>query len=246
MAHPVLHFTARVSQVVPTNPGEGFQLQLKKLLDPMGMPVWLGDEPIRAISIELSPTVEVQIVADEAQWFEYDKVPFSNLVAGKRYGLRRDEVHQKLKDFFQENPEARYVARIAKALFIPVVKDLPKRPWSLLLTQMVYREWSQRKKENATKRDFDDFGGVDLLRCLLRDVGSYGHHPQGSSVGMVSRWAANNMQGNDPVVELALGRWRHVTTEIGDKRLRKKKNQDGIHIGPWSCHGDLAAGWWVI
>lgn len=207
----------------------GFQAELKKLLHPML--VWLGDEPIRAISIQVLPTVEVQLVADEAEWFEYDKVPFSNLVARKRYGLRRDEVHQKLKDCFLNNPEARHVARIAKALFIPVVEDLEKIPWSLLLTEMVYREWIQRKKENdenATKRDL--FGGVDLLRCLLRDIGSYGHHPQGSSVGMASRWAANAMGRNGPVVEDALGRWRHVTTEIGDKRLRKK-HQD---ISIWS------------
>lgn len=203
------------------------------------MRVWLGDEPIMAISIQVLPTVEVQLVADEAEWFEYDKVPFSNLVARQRYGLRRDEVHQKLKDFFLNNPEATHVARIAKALFIPVVKDLEKRPWSLLLTQMVYREWIQRKKEHdehATKRDL--FVGVDVLRRLLRDICSYGHHPRGSSVGMVSRWAANSMKGNDPVVELALRRWRHVTREIGDERLRKKN----IRINPLSCAGSCMIG----
>ena len=70
----------------------GFKDKLGELLGPMNMPVWLGDEPIMAISIQLSPMVEVQLVPDKARWFEYDKVPFSNLVAGEKSGLGRDEV----------------------------------------------------------------------------------------------------------------------------------------------------------
>ena len=200
----------------------GFQAKLEKLLGPMNMTVWLGDEPIMAISIQLSPMVEVQLVADKAEWFEYNKVPFSNLVAGEKTGLGRDEVHENLKYFFRNHPEARYVARIAKALFTPIVKDLPKRPWSLILTHMVYREWMQQNKSKTTKTDF---GGVDLLRRLLRDIGSYGYHSGRSSAGMVARWAKNELGKDDKkVVQEALICWRDVITEIGDKRLGKTKS----------------------
>lgn len=200
----------------------GFKDKLGELLGPMNMPVWLGDEPIMAISIQLSPMVEVQLVPDKADWFEFDKVPFSNLMAGEKTGLGRDEVHEKFKDFFGKHPEARYVAIIAKALFTPILKDLPKSPWSLMLTHMVYREW---KQQNKSKTAQTDFGGVDLLRSLLRDIGSYGYQADGSSVGMVARWAKNEL-GRDvkKVVEQALIRMRDVVTEIGDERLRKTKS----------------------
>lgn len=188
----------------------------------MNMPVWLGGEPIMAISIQLSPMVEVQLVPEKAGWFEYDKVPFSNLVAGEKTGLTRDEVHDILKDFFGKHPEARYVAIIAKALFTPILKDLLKLPWSLMLTHMVYREW---KQQNKSKTAQTDFGGVDLLRRLLKDIGSYGFPSDGSSVGMVARWAKNEL-GRDvkKVVEQALIRMRDVVTEIGNERIEKTKS----------------------
>ena len=186
------------------------------------MNVSLGGGPIRAISIQRSPKVEVQLVAGDAEWYEHNKVPYSNLVAGQYAGLGRDETHQKLKDFFQENPQARYVARIAKALFMPLVKDLPKRPWSLILTHMVYRECIRNKRTEK-----NDFGGVALFKDLLRDIVSYGFQGTESSVGMVARWAKNSEGSDDATdVEEALRRWRDlVFKKIGDERLRQKRGK---------------------
>ena len=181
----------------------------------MNVSVSLGG-PIQAISIQVSPEVKVQLVAGEADWYEHNKVPYSNLVET----LGRDETHQKLKDFFLENPQARNVARIAKALLIPLVKDLPERPWSLILTHMVYHECIRNKRTNTT-----DFGGAGLLRDLLRDIVSYdGLSKDDSSVAMVARWA-NNSEGSDDAidVEKALTRWRDfVFKKIVDKRLGKE------------------------
>ena len=115
------------------------------------MNVSLGGPPIQAISIQVSPEIEVQLVAGEAEWYEYNKVPCSSLLAGQKECLTRDETVQKLKDFFLENPQARNVARIAKALFIPLVEDLPKRPWSLILTHMVYRECIRKQNERIRR-----------------------------------------------------------------------------------------------
>lgn len=188
----------------------------------MNVSVSLGG-PIQAISIQVSPEIEVQLVAGEAEWYEYNKVPYSNLLAGQKEGLTRDETHQKLKDFFLENPQARNVARIAKALFIPLVEDLPKRPWSLILTHMVYRECIRNKRTNTT-----DFGGAGLLRDLLTDIVSYVHSKDESSVAMVAKWAKNS-EGSDNAndVEEALTRWRDfVFKKIGDKRLRKKNGEN--------------------
>jgi len=187
------------------------------------MNVSLGGPPIQAISIQVSPEIEVQLVAGEAEWYEYNKVPYSNLLAGQKECLTRDEAHQKLKDFFLENPQARNVARIAKELFIPLVEDLPKRPWSLILTHMVYRECIRNKRTNTT-----DFGGAGLLRDLLTDIVSYGHSKDESSVAMVAKWAKNS-EGSDNAndVEEALTRWRDfVFKKIGDKRLRKKNGEN--------------------
>ena len=182
------------------------------------MNVSLGG-PIQAMSIQVSPEVQVQIVAGEAKWYEYNKVPYSNLLAGQKECLGRDETHQKLKDFFLENPQARYVARIAKALLIPLLKDLPKRPWSLILTHMVYRECIRNKRTNTT-----DFGGVGLFRDLLTDIVSYGLSTDESSMAMVARWAKNSEGSDDAIdVEKALTRWREfVFKKIGDKRLGKE------------------------
>lgn len=201
---------------------EGFRDQLQREFEPMNMNVSLGG-PIQAISIQVSPEVEVQLVAGEAKWYEYNRVPYSNLVAGQYAGLGRDETHQKLKEFFPKNPQARYVARIAKALFIPLVKDLPKRPWSLILTHMVYRECVRNKRANTT-----DFGGVGLFRDLLTDIVSYGCCKDESSVAMVARWAKNS-EGSDNAFDVVkpLTRWRDfVFKKIGDKRLQEKKGEN--------------------
>lgn len=145
---------------------------------------------------------EIQIVPAKGD-FEYDKVPFSNLVAGKKNGLGRDELHLKMKAFFEDNPGAQAAARVTKALFIPLVADLLKQPWSLMLTYMLYREHSKKSRNSVT-----DFGGVDLFRLLLRDLGSWPAPPASSSVGMVARWA-NNPEHKEvkEVVNKALDIW---------------------------------------
>lgn len=189
------------------------------------MNVSLGGPPIQAISIQVSPEIEVQLVAGEAEWYEYNKVPCSSLLAGQKECLTRDETVQKLKDFFLENPQARNVARIAKALFIPLVEDLPKRPWSLILTHMVYRECIRNKRTNTT-----DFGGAGLLRDLLTDIASYGFRKPESSVAMVAKWAKNSEGSDNAIdVEKALIRWRDLVfkiLKIGDKRLQEKKGEN--------------------
>ena len=105
-----------------------------------------------AIELFASGTPDLQIVPENGP-FEYDKVPFSNLVAGKKIGIERDELHEKLKDFFANYSGAKNAARVAKALFIPAVAHLRKQPWSLILTHILYRE-ADRSLAST------DFGGV--------------------------------------------------------------------------------------
>lgn len=166
-----------------------------------------------ALQIFLPKLPEIQIVPEKGD-FEYDKVPYSNLVARRRNGLDRDQVHLKMKARFEDYPGAKAAARVAKALFIPLVAGLPKQPWSLMLTHMLYREASREHSKKSHKSGAD-FGGVDLFRLLLRDLGSWPSDPASSSVGMVARWANNpEHKAVKEVVNKALEIWAEAARQI--------------------------------
>eukprot|EP00435_Cladocopium_sp_Y103_P046043 s98_g13.t1 len=171
---------------------------------------------VKDIAIEIhGPNLPVVQIVPESGDFEFDKVPFSNLVKGRFEGLGRDELHAKLKNFFFDNyTGAKDAARIAKALFIPAVADLQKQPWSLILTHMLYRE-ANRGKFKGVKSNFH---GVDLFRKLITDLSSWPASSRDSSVAMVGRWASNADQGVKEVVEIALNRWAEIARKIPQKR----------------------------
>ena len=133
--------------------------------------------------------------------FEYDKVPFSNLIAGTKTGFTRDEVHSNLKEFFQRYSGAKNVARVLKAWLVRGVEDLPKQPWSLLLTHILLRE--ARMHCNGTR----DTAGVDLLRQVVKELASFPSCTVRSSVSMALRWSRNSHREVQSSIAEAFGRW---------------------------------------
>ncbi|CAK9051002.1 Putative E3 ubiquitin-protein ligase HERC1 [Durusdinium trenchii] len=110
----------------------------------------------KGISIHLKEDPVLQFVPRHGD-FEYGNVPYSNLIAGKE---DRDEMEKKLNSFFESYQGARNAARVLKGCLTSCVQDLPKQPWSLILTHMLFRE--ARHCNHTT-----DVDGHDLLRHML-------------------------------------------------------------------------------
>lgn len=170
--------------------------------------VFQGEHALK-IFLPTLPT-EIQIVPAQGD-FEYYKVLFPSLVTGKENGLGRDQVDDLMNKFFEEKyPGAAAAARVAKKLFISVEADLPpKHPWSSMLVYMLYHEYSQNPDNLAA-----DFGGNDLFRRLLRDLGSWPFPPANSSVGKLKRWAKQEHPEVKDAVYRAFGIWAKTARQI--------------------------------
>ena len=140
--------------------------------------------------------------------FEYDKVPYSNLLSHTKDGWNRHEVNAKLKDFFDGYPGARNVARVLKAWLIPKVKDLRKQPWSFMLTLIIFRE------AHFHCDIVRDKVGVDLLRQVVKEFSAYPAPTQKSSVAMAAMWAKNDEPKVSHFVGEAFQRWSESCREV--------------------------------
>ncbi|CAK9068743.1 unnamed protein product [Durusdinium trenchii] len=159
------------------------------------------------ISIRLKEGPLLQFVPRHGD-FEYEKVPYSNLIAGKKNGCIRDEVEEKLKTFFENYPGARNAARVLKSSLISCVQDLPKQPWSLILTHMLFREAGHCNH-------ITDVDGHDLFRQMLKDLAWWKYPTRDSSVRMVGTWAKNgDSKGVQDTVLEALNRWSDICSKV--------------------------------
>ena len=174
----------------------------------------------KGISIHLKEDPVLQFVPRHGD-FEYGNVPYSNLIAGKE---DRDEMEKKLNSFFESYQGARNAARVLKGCLTSCVQDLPKQPWSLILTHMLFRE--ARHCNHTT-----DVDGHDLLRHMLRDLACWKLAPEDSSARMIEKWAKN--AGSEEVqsaVLLALNRWSDICSNVhkcAEKYLGPSSQSEG-------------------
>ena len=185
------------------------------------------------ISISLKEGPDLQIVPLHGE-FEYDMVPYSNLVAGKKGGCSRQEAHSKLKDFFHNNSGAQDVARILKAWLVPAVKTLPKQPWSLILRHLLFREAKQSHKEKSMRDKSPS--AIELLRQVVKELSSWPTPTSKSSVAMIARRAANVDEPTQRTITDALDLWSRMALEAFEKQDAEVDSCMLIHSFFWRNH----------
>ena len=230
----VLKFNGPTKIQITEGPWENFGKELAEEL--------YGPVNITPKSIRVAVGTEILEIVSEDGPMEFNRVPFGNVVEGKRGNFSRKAIHELLKAFFQGYPGARNAVRVAKALLIPSLKGLGKQAWSSLITHILYREVRVAVKSgsNDTRADF---GGVDAFKLLCRDLRQHSSYTRDSSADMALRWAKNDAKGVEEDVDEALRRFSETLHKLNGRicidRRQKRPGKMPPFYAFWTSHGAI-------